>query len=282
MSRRGVIAIDRGLFDHERFAPEPFTEREAWMWMIGQAAFRPYCWQLGSTRVELKRGQLACSLRFMAEKWKWAEPRVRRFLGKLRSGDALIDARSDAGITVITVCKYDAYQRLVPGTDAPDDALIDAKKNLQQEDRRPGGDARARATAEFQITEAAHGFAMELAAICKQDPDFLTPQWINAQPALRAQMWLNAGWSTQVMRELARAAVARKRDGPPSSVLYFEKIFARAHAPQQPLPFVETSEPATHENARPSLRIVRTAERGGDGFSTLAARLRAKGAGGPF
>jgi hypothetical protein len=39
MSERGVFAMDQGIFEHPTFAPEPFTEREAWMWLIAEAAF---------------------------------------------------------------------------------------------------------------------------------------------------------------------------------------------------------------------------------------------------
>jgi len=114
MSERGTIAIDRGLFGHERFADEPFTEREAWIWMIGQAAFRPHCKRVGSVRVSLRRGEFAHSIRFMAERWKWSPTTVRRFLDRLGSeieGDgALIGTRSDTGITVVSIRTYDDYQ----------------------------------------------------------------------------------------------------------------------------------------------------------------------------
>lgn len=39
MSERGVFAVDRGVWDHPMFADEPFTEREAWLWMVSAAAW---------------------------------------------------------------------------------------------------------------------------------------------------------------------------------------------------------------------------------------------------
>lgn len=45
----------------------------------------------------------------MAKAFGWSEPRVRRFLNRLKA-DAMIDAASDAGQTVITICHYDKYQ----------------------------------------------------------------------------------------------------------------------------------------------------------------------------
>lgn len=125
MSERGVFAVDRGWFDHPTFKPEPFTEREAWIWLIAEAAFRAHRRRVGSVTVTLTRGQLAHSLRFMADKWRWKEPRVRRFLARLKE-DAMIDAASDAGVTVITICNYSKYQRVSLPIDAASDAGSDA------------------------------------------------------------------------------------------------------------------------------------------------------------
>ena len=57
MSKRGVFAIDRGLFDHPAFKRQPFTEREAWIWMIGEAAWQPTIVRINCRRFELERGQ---------------------------------------------------------------------------------------------------------------------------------------------------------------------------------------------------------------------------------
>lgn len=109
MSDRGVFAVDRGIWDHPDFADEPFTEREAWQWLIGSCAWEPKRVRVGSVVVDLVRGQCAFSLRFMATRWKWSEPRVRRFLSRSKTdARALVDATQ--GATRITVCNYDKYQ----------------------------------------------------------------------------------------------------------------------------------------------------------------------------
>ena len=286
MSERGVFAIDRGLFDHERFTDEPFTEREAWMWMIGQAAFKPYRKRVGSIVVNLQRGQMAHSLRFMAEKWKWAEPRVRRFLSKLKGcppkSDALIDARTDAGVTVISICKYDAYQDLLRPRDAPTDAAIDApptQRRIYGSDSGSGcggGYAHAREDANgSKVTPEAWAFASELAKIAGHDPEFLPPKWVSDRPGERVQMMLNSGWLIPVMRDNAIAAMRRKRDGAPHSVKYFEPIFARAHAPQLPLPAAQLVGRNDH-GPRPDGSGY-TGDIDTRSFATISASLRAKG-----
>jgi hypothetical protein len=125
MSGHGVFAVDRGIWDHPLFRRDELTEREAFLWLVSEAAFKSRRVRLGSTLVQLERGQLAHSLRFMAAKWKWKEPRVRRFLARLKS-DAMIDAGTDAGQTIITICNYCKYQWPNGAADAPGDAPKDA------------------------------------------------------------------------------------------------------------------------------------------------------------
>jgi hypothetical protein len=111
MTERGVFAMHRGWFDHPVFATEPFTEREAWAWLISEAAWCARIRRIGSAVVELKRGQLAASIRFLAERWQWSKSRVDRFLIRLKNG-TMIGTDSGTGILVITICNYDKYQIL--------------------------------------------------------------------------------------------------------------------------------------------------------------------------
>lgn len=136
MSERGFIAIDRGVFDHPAFAPEPFSEREAWMWLIAEAAWKPRRARVGRASFEVARGQVIHSTRFMATRWKWSEARVRRFLARLKN-DALIDALATHQATLITICKYDEYQKArradINESDAQDDALATQTITREQE-----------------------------------------------------------------------------------------------------------------------------------------------------
>lgn len=144
MSDRRFVAISRGLLDHPVVgipASEPYSRTEAWQWLILEAAFRARRYEAGNIVVELKRGQLAHSTRYMAKAWRWSEPAVRRFLTRLKTGagtGAMIDAATDAGITVITICNYERYQTPQAETDAPNDAQVDAATDAEvtQERRR--------------------------------------------------------------------------------------------------------------------------------------------------
>jgi hypothetical protein len=118
MSERGVFAVDRGIFSHDCFADEPFTEREAWLWLIGEAAWKARSRRIGRVDVELGRGQLAASLRFLGEQWKWNKDKVDRFLARLRDRD-MIETAAATGVTVISISNYDTYQKVaLPGETA--------------------------------------------------------------------------------------------------------------------------------------------------------------------
>lgn len=105
----GVVNISRRIWTDEAFEPEPFTEREAFMWLIMEASYKPRVKRINGCPIQLKRGQLAASIRFMAEAWKWSKSRVDRFLNRsVRFG--VIETASGTGINIITICKYEAYQ----------------------------------------------------------------------------------------------------------------------------------------------------------------------------
>lgn len=128
MSERGVFAVDRGVFDHPKLCDgKPFTKLEAWLWLLSSAAWKPISRRISGRNIELKRGQLVASSRFLADRWRWKEPRVRRFLTLLKTDaghDAQIDTQTDSGVTIITIRKYDRYQRVSLPIDARSDAAI--------------------------------------------------------------------------------------------------------------------------------------------------------------
>lgn len=124
MSDQGVFQVHRGIFDHPIFAPEPFTEREAWLWMLSAAAWADKRVRVGRAMVELKRGQLAFALRFLATKFQWSEARVRRFLNRLKT-DAMVTVSATREATQVTICNYDQYQYGRRIDDAQTDAQTD-------------------------------------------------------------------------------------------------------------------------------------------------------------
>lgn len=140
MSERGFIALARGVLDHPIVgARKPYSRHDAWEWLLFEAAFKPRRYAAGSIVVTLDRGQLAHSTRYMADAWGWSEAAVRRFLTRLKTGagtGAMIDAQTDAGITVITICNYERYQSWEDQTDAATDARTDAPTDAEATQQR--------------------------------------------------------------------------------------------------------------------------------------------------
>lgn len=132
----GFIWVRRNYFDHPIFANEPFTEREAFLWMVCEAAWKTRRKRIHNAMITLRRGQLAHSTRFMASAWAWSESRVRRFLGRLKI-DAMIDTTADAHATLITICNYEKYQSKTEPSDALVDAPSDAPATHSRRKREP-------------------------------------------------------------------------------------------------------------------------------------------------
>lgn len=104
------IRVQVGILEHSAFAPEPFTEREAWLWMITKAAWKDTHHRIGSTVVEVPEGSFFTTLREMQAAWKWrSDARVRAFLKRMES-ERMIERKNNAKKTQITICNYSLYQ----------------------------------------------------------------------------------------------------------------------------------------------------------------------------
>lgn len=110
MAPTGYYRMHRGWMDNpDLFDRQPYSRREAWCWLIENAAWAPRRQPVSSVVVNLQRGQLAASVRFMASAWGWDEKRVRRFLDRLKTA-SMIAADTAAGVTLVTICNYEIYQ----------------------------------------------------------------------------------------------------------------------------------------------------------------------------
>ncbi|MCT8970874.1 hypothetical protein [Microbaculum marinisediminis] len=109
MASGGYIKITRAVFDHPSFAREAFTEREAWLWLIAEAAWRERAADINGEAVPLGRGELAHSERWLARRWRWSRSRVQRFRDRLER-DGMIESVPGKVGTVVRIVNYDRYQ----------------------------------------------------------------------------------------------------------------------------------------------------------------------------
>lgn len=106
----GWVRVSRSIFEHDLFAHEPMSEREAWLWLVAKAAWKDTQHRVGGVVHDVPRGALFATLRELQSAWKWgSDGRVRRFLDLLEN-QRMIQRSGDAGKTRITICNYSKFQ----------------------------------------------------------------------------------------------------------------------------------------------------------------------------
>ncbi|MBA8846240.1 hypothetical protein FHW02_004330 [Ochrobactrum sp. RH1CCR137] len=104
------VRVQTSIFDHELFQAEPLTEREAWLWLIANAAWKATRHRIGTDMHEVPAGSLFVTLRQLQAAWKWkSDYRVRSFL-KLLEKEEMIVCKTNAGKTQVSICNYSHYQ----------------------------------------------------------------------------------------------------------------------------------------------------------------------------
>lgn len=104
------IRVQTSIFDHELFASAELSQREAWLWLITNAAWKETRHRIGNEVLDVPVGSMFVTLRSLQSAWRWgSDKRVRTFLSMLEN-ERMIETKTDAGKTQITVCNYSRYQ----------------------------------------------------------------------------------------------------------------------------------------------------------------------------
>jgi len=103
----GYARIHRALLDHPAFRND--AEAMAFAWLVLRAG-----WKAGRVRykqrsIELRRGQLALSIRDFATAMDRPKGWVERLFVRLRD-ETMIETMIGHGVLIITICNYDKYQ----------------------------------------------------------------------------------------------------------------------------------------------------------------------------
>lgn len=121
----GFIKLSRKAFSGGLWAMKrTFSDWEAWIDLIQSARFEPNVgvYNVGVASIELHRGQLVGSVRYLAQRWTWGERKVRVFLSYLRK-NGMVETETVSGHTVITLLNYDKYNN--SSEDTPKDTPKD-------------------------------------------------------------------------------------------------------------------------------------------------------------
>lgn len=103
----GYARFHRSLIGHPAFRND--AEAMAFAYMVLRAAWRPVRVRYKGKALSLDRGQLAMSVRDLAEAMDRDKGWVERLLKRLKS-EAMCETRVETGVLVITICNYEKYQ----------------------------------------------------------------------------------------------------------------------------------------------------------------------------
>lgn len=111
MTKRRWVRIDCDYYldEDEIFPEEPFTQREAYQWLIMNAAWKDTTHTIGNKEYPVLRGSQYRTIRKLCKEWQWGNTKVRNFLEKLERKHKIV-TESNTGKTLITLCNYSKFQ----------------------------------------------------------------------------------------------------------------------------------------------------------------------------
>lgn len=108
-NNQGFIKLSRKYFDNFLWKePRVYSKAEAWLDLIGSARFEASTEIVNSRVIEVQRGEIPASRRFLEERWKWGSTKVANFIETLTK-KGMISQRQEQGQTILILCKYDSY-----------------------------------------------------------------------------------------------------------------------------------------------------------------------------
>lgn len=86
-------------------------EAAIWSWMCDTAAWKETKVRFAGELIEIKRGQLVTSVRFLSQGFGIGEQVTRTFVENLKK-DGMLNTQPTHKGTIITICNYDKYQSI--------------------------------------------------------------------------------------------------------------------------------------------------------------------------
>ncbi|NIA28829.1 MAG: hypothetical protein GWP06_02815 [Actinobacteria bacterium] len=114
----GYFSVERDFLESDFWLSEPFTKPQAWVDLFGVANHSPGYFVKRGIQIPIERSQTGRSELTLAKRWKWSRNKVRRFLKWLEK-EKMIMLKQDNKTSIITICNYNAYQRIKNECDTP-------------------------------------------------------------------------------------------------------------------------------------------------------------------
>lgn len=108
----GFIRISRDLFDDPSFASVKFSRPMALIDLIQMARYKVGTEYVNGRPIQLERGQLCKSIRWLAARWRWDEKTVSSFMSSLEIGGVItrnVPHPKGGLTTIISIVNYDCF-----------------------------------------------------------------------------------------------------------------------------------------------------------------------------
>jgi hypothetical protein len=134
----GYARFHRSLIGHPAFRND--AEAMAFAYLVLRASWRPVRVRYKGKALNLNRGQLAMSVRDLAEAMDRDKGWVERLLKRLKS-ETMVETVTETGVMVITICNYEKYQAANDGSETPHETPGEthARQTRDTEQRREEG-----------------------------------------------------------------------------------------------------------------------------------------------
>lgn len=105
----GFVKLSRNFFNNPLWKEDRiFSRSEAWLDLIASALIDDLKVHIKGQDIEVRRGEVAASNRYLQKRWNWSNTKVSNYLNYLKK-NGMIKIRNDAGNTILTLVKYGDY-----------------------------------------------------------------------------------------------------------------------------------------------------------------------------
>ena len=109
MENKGWIKIFRSITEDEDYFAERFTREMAWIDLILLANSKDSTIIKRGIKIQIHKGQVFKSIRFLSDRWQWNEKTTLRFLNDLELYGKVQRKITNVS-TLITIVNYSNYQ----------------------------------------------------------------------------------------------------------------------------------------------------------------------------
>lgn len=134
------IKLNRSITDHWLWTSgETFSRGQAFIDLLLMAAYADHPVMSQGKKINLKRGSMVTSIRYLADRWRWSKDKTLHFLNDLEA-DGTIEKVSDTKRTVLTIVNYEKYQGYANTDRTQNGRKTDADRtqNGQTKERKKG------------------------------------------------------------------------------------------------------------------------------------------------